>query len=287
MSVRNLLSMAAMTFAAATLATATPLLFDNFDYPVGPLNGQNGGTGWLGGWTGSSVYNVKPGSLSYSNLQTSGNRAQFDPIDESGTNITRTMASLGADGSTFWLSFLISFDGALDQNTADIGLDDSLGFGRLSIGRVRDDQANWGVFSGRDSNKPFLSSVPIVSGQPLFVAMSIDLNADPTLNDVVKVYFNPNTATTDGAAPGVAPMIFTSYNFASTRVLFALDGSAFPYPPTFDANYDPIRGGTTYFDVAPADLSSATPEPASMVLMGGGLACLLFSRYRRARRFAA
>jgi hypothetical protein len=238
---------------------------------VGPLNGQNGGTGWAGAWTGSSVYNVAPGSLSYGNLQQSGNRAQFDPIDESGTNVTRTIASLGADGSTYWFSFLISIDGALDQNTADVGLDDSLGFGRLFIGRDRDNQANWGVLSGRDAITPFLSSIPIIPGTPLFVAVRIDLNANPTLNDVVTVYFDPNTAVAEGAAPGVPGIVFNSYNFASTNVTIALDGSAFPYPPTFVANYDPIRGGTTYFDVAPG-ISSAVPEPATWSFLAGGLA---------------
>ncbi|MDP9171039.1 MAG: PEP-CTERM sorting domain-containing protein [Acidobacteriota bacterium] len=276
----KVLCMAAMTFATATLASATTLLVDDFNYPVGPLQAQNGGTGWVGGWTGSSFYNVAPGSLTYSTLQQSGNRAQFDPLDEAGTNVTRTIASLGADGSTFWLGFLISIDGALDQNTADVGLDDSLGFGRLFIGRDRDNQTNWGVFSGRDASTPYLSSIPIVPGQPLFVAVKIDLNADPTLNDVVTVYFDPNTATTQGAAPGVPGIVFNSYNFASRNVTFALEGSAFPYPPTFVANYDSIRGGTTYLDVAPGS-SSATPEPSSIILMSGGLAFLLFSRYRR------
>ncbi len=98
---------------------------------------------------------------------------------------------------------------------------------------------------------PFLSSIPIIAGQPLFVAVSIDLNSNPTLKDKVTVYFDPNTATTQGTAPGVPGIVFGSYNFASTNVTLALDGSAFCYPPTFVANCDPIRGGTTYFDVAP------------------------------------
>ena len=40
MSLRNVLCMAAMMFAAAAPVTATSLIFDNFDYPAGPLNGR-------------------------------------------------------------------------------------------------------------------------------------------------------------------------------------------------------------------------------------------------------
>ena len=119
---RNILSISVLAVATAAFASADPVLFDDFNYPIGPLDGQNGGTGWAGAWNGIPQYSVASGSLSYCDatgcLQQSGNRAQFIPSNLAGTNSLRTISSLGSNGSTFWLSFLISFDGTLAQNTA-------------------------------------------------------------------------------------------------------------------------------------------------------------------------
>ena len=127
MSLRNILSISVLAVATAAFASADPLLFDDFNYPTGPLDHQNGGTGWAGAWVGIPEYTVAPGSLSFCSagdcLQQSGNRAQFTPDDLAGTNSIRTVSSLGPNGSTFWLSFLISFDGTLAQNIADFRID--------------------------------------------------------------------------------------------------------------------------------------------------------------------
>lgn len=123
MSLRSILSISVLAVATAAFASANPLLFDDFNYPIGPLDGQNGGIGWAGAWVGIPEYVVAAGSLSYGGLQQSGNRAQFVPSSLAGTNSLRTLSSLGSDGSTFWLSFLISVDGTLAQNTADVRID--------------------------------------------------------------------------------------------------------------------------------------------------------------------
>jgi hypothetical protein len=281
MSMRKILSISVLAIAAAAFASAT-ILFDDFNYPVGPLDGQNGGTGWAGAWVGIPEYVVASGSLFYNGLQQSGNRAQFIPSDEAGTNSIRTLSSLGSDGSTFWLSFLISVDGTLAQNTADFRIDSK--DQHLYVGRELDDQANWSVEDGGSTTPYTQSSIPIVPGQALFVAIRFDQNIDPNANDTVTIYLNPTPALVPSATPGVPGMVLTDLNFNTTNVTIGLDGSAFPDPTTtgFRANYDPIRGGTTYFDVAPG-ISSAVPEPATWSLMAGGLAIFAIALRRRAR----
>ena len=277
MSLRNILSICVLAVATAALASAGTLLFDDFNYPIGPLDGQNGGIGWAGSWVGTPNYSVAAGSLSYCDatgcLQQSGNRAQFIPTSLAGTNSIRTISSLGANGSTFWLSFLISFDGILAQNTADFRIDSDAQ--HLYIGRSVGDQTNWSVWDGGSPNPFTQSSIPIVPGQALFAAIRIDQNADPNANDTVTIYLDPHPAAVPGANPGVPGMVITDLNFNSSNVTIALDGSAFPNPLTtgFVANYDPIRGGTTYFDVAPAT-SSTVPEPATWSFMAGVFALI-------------
>ena len=98
----------------------------------------------------------------------------------------------------------------------------------------------------------------------------------------MSVYFDRTSATTPGAAPGVPALVFSDLNFASSNITLAFEGNAFPSPSVtnFDANFDPIRGGTTYSDVAPAT-SSTTPEPATWSLMAGVLVAFALVRAGR------
>ena len=129
------------------------------------------------------------------------------------------------DGSTVWLSFLISFDGTLAQNTADIRIDGKNG--DILVGRELDDEANWSM-EDLGSPTPYTqSSVPIVTGQALFVAMRIDQNVDPNANDTVTIYFDPHPAAVPSATPGVAGIVYHRQNFNTSNVQLAVNGSAF------------------------------------------------------------
>ena len=281
MSSRIFLSLFIAAVATATSAQAAPTLFDDFNYPVGPLDGQNGGTGWAGAWNAIPEYRVASGSLSYTGLQQSGNRAQFVPSNLAGTNSLRTFSSAGSNGSTFWLSFLMSMDGTIAQNTADFRINGLNG--NLSIGRELGDQANWSIEDSASGTPYTQSSVAIVPGKAIFVAIRIDQNADPSANDLITVYFNPDPAAVPSDNPGVVGMVIADLRFGTVNVPMALDGSAFPDPTTtgFVANFDPIRGGATYFDVAPAALTLATPEPSTWLFMTAGLAVIALTARRR------
>jgi hypothetical protein len=286
MSLRSILSISVLALAAAAFTSATPVLFDDFNYPTGPLDGQNGGIGWAGSWVGILNTRSHPGAYLTRVLQQSGNRAQFIPTTLAGTNSIRTLSSLGSNGGTFWLSFLISVDGILAGNTADFRIDSETQ--HLYIGRELGTESNWDIEDGGSATPYTQSSIPIVPGQALFVAIRFDQNADPNANDTVTIYLNPVPALVPGANPGVPGMVITDLNFNTSNVTIGLDGSAFPDPATtgFRANYDPIRGGATYFDVAPG-ISSAVPEPGTRGFLAGGLAIFAVAVRRRAARWQA
>lgn len=111
---------------------------EDFDYPAGPLGGQNGGFGWGGPWVDVSVQSdlpdgsgVWPGNLRYGVLSSSGNHAS---LTGSYNRIRRLMSTsfngvfdsagfveeqdgarvIGQDGTTLYFGFLQKID-ALDQ----------------------------------------------------------------------------------------------------------------------------------------------------------------------------
>ena len=110
------------------------LASEEFDYPVGSLNGQNGGFGWGGPWEDMSIDGYLPksnrvsaGSLRYGVLSTSGNKAsitgRFNRVRRvlstsfSGVFDTAGLVEaqdgarvIGKDGSTIYLSFTQRID---------------------------------------------------------------------------------------------------------------------------------------------------------------------------------
>lgn len=83
---------------------------ESFAYPVGSLNGQNGGLGWGGAWStagGSGATDVVTGSLGYALLPSAGNRANLYDTDGTAQTATRTLAhTLGNGSRTVWIAFL-------------------------------------------------------------------------------------------------------------------------------------------------------------------------------------
>jgi len=99
-----LLSLFAMEAGASQIAN------DSFAYPVGPLPGNNGGSGWGGFWNGDAGVAIQPGAgLSHAlGLPSSGR------LIGGGFNANRSLAA-AISATTFWASFQIRSDAGNDQ----------------------------------------------------------------------------------------------------------------------------------------------------------------------------
>src|SRR5689334_6671387 len=102
------------------------LSYEPFDYPqIGAnLRGMAGGGsfGFAGPWlaggfnaTLNDSYSIAPGSLTFANLLTSGNRATSGPVNAI-AGVTRDFSTaLGATGTTRYYSFLLRPEGTLNE----------------------------------------------------------------------------------------------------------------------------------------------------------------------------
>lgn len=123
-----ILSAALTTPAMAHVVIAS----DNFDgYANGTLAGANGGTGWVGAWTGIPVANVNSGALTITgNGNTLATRALSDAIT---SNVIVSFDFTLSAGSLEDNDFLALWFGSENTNNPNIGLKSNCGGGSSCI----------------------------------------------------------------------------------------------------------------------------------------------------------
>jgi hypothetical protein len=259
----------------ATAVNATPIAED-FNYTAGAgLSPQSGGTGFLGPWQTAYNFTIGSGSLSYPGTSSTGNRAVFTPDGYASASATRTL-SMGTNGTTEWLSFLMDFSGNPSGMVTEMLFAPTSG-NDLRVGKVDYTNNNWGVL--RNGDPAVFSSVPIMSDVTAMFVLRFDFNADPTLNDTVSIYIDPTSATN----PGTLLATFTDNNFGSLWTSFQWEGFTTVSPVAATASLDAIRGGSTYADVAPNTISTV-PEPGTYTLVMAGLCLMGAGAWRRKSR---
>lgn len=256
MNMKSLLVASCVAVLCVQPCRAVLIAYEGFDYPAGTITGANGGTGWTGSWAELEI--TTPGAT-YSDLTVSGNKfnktsttAAFDKF--------RTLATtLGTTDETVWFSFI----GDLDS-TGNGGFVLRQDFSPIVTAGSGDwwSSTNWGVYS----NGSYGTSTTPSSTQS-FLVMRIDFSASG--NEKLYLWTNPTLGSTPDIS-SAAVTLADAGNFTINRVSIFTN-------TTKVAVFDEIRVGTTYADVAPANI----PEPSAMMLGLGAVG--VFGVWRRPR----
>jgi hypothetical protein len=237
-----------------TSTRAEPLVYEGFGYsPSSTLNGQSGGTGWSGAWSGSTQFVLGSGGLGFAGgLPASGNFVMSGADLGNNKDIGRSLAiPLGAPGSTAYFSFLMRPDGVVGQgfDNGTIGL-------ILSAGPITSND----LFVGKPGNgaqHPYViesvggagqqsSTVVPQAGQTVQLVVRVDFGA---AIDTFRLFVNPGALE-----PATPDAIKSDINMSGIGRIYIAGPGAF--------SVDEIRIGTTFADVVQ---QSSVPEPGSIV----------------------
>ncbi|MCC6681033.1 MAG: PEP-CTERM sorting domain-containing protein [Phycisphaeraceae bacterium] len=128
----------AMFLVISAAAQATPLMEETFDYTVGPLAGNNGGTGFSDAWVSTipsttATIDITSGSIAFSDYATTGNKVTLDLVTEpAGPAVaiySRRTVSVGVPSGDMWVSYLYQRQDAAGDNTsrtARVGFNDGV-----------------------------------------------------------------------------------------------------------------------------------------------------------------
>ena len=245
-----------------TVAHAASIATEQFIYPAGGIAGQNGGSGFASSWRGGGT--VDAVGQTYPGLPTNG--GGFVSNGGNGANFRDLGSTYGADGTTIFVSLLISAQPGFTTTNPDYA-----GFSLFDGGDLKANERFYlgqtfrqGVYGFvREGDSDNFSSGPVSTASTFLVA---EINFLPGA-DKVSLYINPTTGL---AAPNGTPTTasVTSFNFDRLRIQTGFNTAAF--------KFDEIRIGTTYADVSPV------PEPTSMLLLGISGTALLARRRGRA-----
>lgn len=264
-----------VSLAAATPANAALLAYDPFDYAVGDLTGNSGGTGWSAAWAARTEMDVVAASLSYSKgeITASGGSAAAQITSLIGSaqdNVAnRTFApqtgdvyfsvlfkpAAGLDTNDF-LQFIVNDDTDL-HNAGSVGLRNSTENGFFA--RIRTSSA--------DTNAK--SNVQAVLGNTYLLVGKFFKSAGGSY-DKMSVWVDPQTL----AEPAASATVMSSSGSATVSYL-TMRTSDMEVGDQFQ--FDELRIGTTWADVV--------PEPATLTLLALGAVVAALRGRRPCRAF--
>ena len=248
--------------SCARFANAELLVYEGFNYsPSGADvagNSGNGSFGFSGGWTGSTTFDLAPGSLvsPVPFSSPTGNRVTAAAFGGN-RDLDRVLSqSLGADNTTAYFSFLMRPEGVVGQGAFGgwFGFSLRAGARNLHVGK----DTNHGVYEIDNGilGDVALSSVPVVANQIHLLVLRADFLFG---NDVFRLYVDPPSGQPEPLTANATLTVFD----VSTITSLGLTG-----PGAY--GFDELRIGTTWADV------TAVPEPSTTALAWiGGMAVLV------------
>ncbi len=230
--------------AIAPSASASLIAEEQFNYPAGPLNSLNGGTGWSGPWTANND-TVAVAGLSFPGLSTAGGTLVTSPNgDAAFRSLSQRLGSYLGTG-TVYLSYISAVDPA---NTGAFG-PGSANYNGLSLF----DDGSENYFSGLGyEGATYTGNVGdtkiTVDKTPRLFVFKFDFTASGV---TVSEYVDPTSGASLPATPTVTGTV-GPFSFNRIRVG---NGNA---TPATSLDYDEIRIGRTYASVTPASVTGAT-----------------------------
>jgi hypothetical protein len=243
------------------------IVSDSFDYAPGNLEGSGVASGgWSGAWDNTSAtdWQMSTGSLSYSNLQTAGNRLQES--NRATRTAKRAYAITGYNdaGDSLWFSGLV--------NISDVTTGSAFKFFAAGTGNDNGGLGYEITISGnpkaaalkvRNAGGTSAGTLPINFDQTYFIVGRIGFTAS---NVSTHLWLNPATnANLTNASTG--DLSLTSSPSASERGGNVFVGSF----SNTAAGFDELRIGESFADV------SVVPEPTMLAWVG----CALLAARRR------
>ena len=245
--------------------TSDLVAYDGFDYPVGEVAGQGGGSGWSAAWqlNGSPVGGavIQAGSLGYTDakgnsLVTAGGKGYVTGVNGTAQPYREIPSVLGITGTTAWFSFLGQRIGPKTNNAtepgnvygraANVSLFNS-GTEHLALGGSTGAPENtWALLpAGSLTNRQGSTNA---FDKVSFVVVRINFKDG---NDDAFLWVNPPLDTEPNISNAAAQSL-DGFDLSFNRIRpFAGNPQAANSRPHAEMLYDEIRFGRTFAAVAP------------------------------------
>ncbi len=256
------------TVVNGSFSAEMPVAYEGFDYLIGALAGSAGGNGWAGSWTvqggiGGSG-SVSSGSLSDSTgtLPRAGHHATLAGGLSEVAAYRNLTSSLGSDGTTAWISFLLRPDSPAGFTYGGLVLGGTNGTGAngLFIGHVL---SGYRMETSGTGTGSVVSGIVPAQGVTAFVVAKLEFLPG---DDRATLYIDPTPGIT---APDSAYTVTVTNLDLGTFTQLKMSGGGLA-----QRSIDEIRIGDSYEGVAPWGAPTFTVQPQTQSMLAGLTASL-------------